>query len=145
MLIIAAASLLSFLVSRSELPQVLSSFATDNFSTKVQFLLAVNLLLIVVGMFVETSAAILLLAPILTPIAILFGIDPVHFGIVMVVNLAIGMFTPPLGVTLFAASQVAKIQVEKVVMSTLVPLFTLICCLIAITMFPSITLFWVNS
>jgi TRAP-type C4-dicarboxylate transport system permease large subunit len=145
MLIIAAASLLSFLVSRSDLPQLLSTFATDNFSTKLQFFLAVNLLLLVVGMFVETSASILLLAPILAPIAIIYGIDPVHFGVVMVVNLAIGMFTPPLGVTLFAASQVAEIQVEKVILATLVPLGTLLCCLVLITIFPSITLFWVNS
>ncbi|CAM2930133.1 TRAP transporter large permease [Vibrio mytili] len=144
MLIIAAASLLSFLVSRSDIPQTLATFATDSFSTGIQFLLAVNLLLLLVGMFVETSAAILLLAPILTPIAVLYGIDPVHFGVVMVVNLAIGMFTPPLGVTLFAASQVANIPVEKVVKSTLIPLFTLICCLLVITIFPSITLMWVN-
>jgi TRAP-type C4-dicarboxylate transport system permease large subunit len=145
MLIIAAASLLSFLVSRSDLPQLLSTFATDNFSTKLQFFLAVNVLLLVIGMFVETSASILLLAPILAPIAIIYGIDPVHFGVVMVVNLAIGMFTPPLGVTLFAASQVAEIQVEKVILATLVPLGTLLCCLVLITIFPSITLFWVNS
>ncbi|MGP8305964.1 TRAP transporter large permease [Vibrio sp. YIC-376] len=144
MLIIAAASLLSFLVSRSDIPQTLATFATDSFSTGLQFLLAVNVLLLVVGMFVETSAAILLLAPILTPIAVIYGIDPVHFGVVMVVNLAIGMFTPPLGVTLFAASQVANIQVEKVVKSTLIPLITLICCLVVITIFPSITLMWVN-
>jgi len=144
MLIIAAASLLSFLVSRSDIPQTLATFATDSFSTGIQFLLAVNVLLLVVGMFVETSAAILLLAPILTPIAVIYGIDPVHFGVVMVVNLAIGMFTPPLGVTLFAASQVANIQVEKVVKSTLIPLITLICCLVVITIFPSITLMWVN-
>ncbi|MBJ7539114.1 TRAP transporter large permease [Marinomonas transparens] len=145
MLIIAAASLLSFLVSRSDLPQLLSAFATDNFATKLQFFFAVNLLLLVIGMFVETSASILLLAPILAPIAVIYGIDPIHFGVVMVVNLAIGMFTPPLGVTLFAASQVAGIQVEKVILATLVPLATLLCCLVVITIFPSITLFWVNS
>ncbi|ADZ90855.1 TRAP transporter large permease subunit [Marinomonas mediterranea] len=144
MLIIAAASLLSFLVSRSDLPQTLSAYASDTFTTKLQFLMAVNLLLLLVGMFVETSASILLLAPILTPIAIMFGIDPVHFGIVMVVNLAIGMFTPPLGVTLFAASQVADIAVEKVILSTLVPLGTLLCCLLIITIFPELTLFWVK-
>lgn len=144
MLIIAAAALLSFIVSRSDIPTMLSEFATNSFSTKLQFLIAVNVLLLLVGMFVETSAAILLLAPILTPIAMVFGVDPVHFGVVMVVNLAIGMFTPPLGVTLFAASQIVKIPVEKVVLSTLVPLITLIGCLFLITIFPAITLFWVN-
>lgn len=144
MLIIAAAALLSFIVSRSDIPTMLSEFATDSFSTKLQFLIAVNILLLLVGMFVETSAAILLLAPILTPIAMVFGVDPVHFGVVMVVNLAIGMFTPPLGVTLFAASQIVNIPVEKVVLSTLVPLITLIACLFLITIFPAITLFWVN-
>ncbi len=144
MIIIAAASLLSFLVSRSDLPNLLANYATDTFTTGLQFLLAVNLLLLVVGMFVETSASILLLAPILTPIAIIFGIDPVHFGVIMVVNLAIGMFTPPLGVTLFAASQVAKIPVEKVMLSTLVPFVALLGCLLVITMMPEITLFWVN-
>ena len=69
----------------------------------------------VVGMFIETSASIIVLAPILAPVAIAFGIDPVHFGIIMVVNLAMGMFTPPFGVNLFAASAVARVPLNRMV------------------------------
>src|SRR5690554_7235061 len=87
MLIIAAAALFSFLISRSGLPREVAGWVTAVFDSPWTFLLAVNILLLAVGMFIETGAAILVLAPILTPIAIQFGVHPVHFGLVMVVNL----------------------------------------------------------
>jgi C4-dicarboxylate transporter, DctM subunit len=95
MLIIAAASLFSFLLSRTGLPAMATDWVTATFTSKFSFLLAVNVFLFAVGMFIETAAAILVLAPILVPIAIAFGVDPVHFGLIMVINLAMGMITPP--------------------------------------------------
>lgn len=141
MLIIAAASILSFVIGRSGLASDIGAWAQSTFDNRYTFLLAINMLLLLVGMFIETSAAILILAPILAPIAIGFGIDPVHFGIVVVVNLALGMFTPPLGVNLFAAAQVAKLPVEQLFRFLLPPVFTMITCLMLITYVPMISLF----
>jgi tripartite ATP-independent transporter DctM subunit len=141
MLIIATAALFSFLISRSGLPNHIGEWAQETFSHRYSFLLAINLLLFVIGMFLETSAAILVLAPILTPIAVAFGVDPVHFGIIVVVNLALGMFTPPLGVNLFAACQVANIPVDRVIGSLSLPVAVVFGCLMLITYLPPITLF----
>ncbi|WP_378946116.1 TRAP transporter large permease [Paracoccus sp. R86501] len=140
MLIISAAALFSFLISLSGLPNAIGDWAQDNFASALTFLLGVNLLLLVVGMFIETSAAILVLAPILTPVAISYGIDPVHFGIVIVVNLALGMITPPLGVNLFAAAAVAKVPVQALFGSLVWPILVVVSLLLAITYVPMISL-----
>ena len=140
MLIIAAAALFSFLISLSGLPNAIGDWAQDNFASALTFLLGVNLLLLVVGMFIETSAAILVLAPILTPVAISYGIDPVHFGIVIVVNLALGMITPPLGVNLFAAAAVARVPVQALFGSLVWPILVVVTLLMAITYLPMISL-----
>jgi len=141
MLIISAASLFSFLVSLSGMPNAIGAWAQTAFHASWSFLLAINVLLFFVGMFVETSAAILVLAPILTPVAISFGVDPVHFGTIVVVNLALGMFTPPLGVNLFAAAQVADIQVQRMFKSLAFPVVTVISMLMVITYVPQVSLF----
>ncbi|MEM5528685.1 TRAP transporter large permease [Gammaproteobacteria bacterium AS21] len=141
MMIIAAASLFSFLLSRSGFSADLAEWVTETFSNKYTFLIAINIVLLIVGMFVETASAILVLAPILTPIAIYFGVDPVHFGLIMVTNLALGMFTPPLGVNLFAACSVAKVSVDQILPSLLKFVIVIWFCLMAITYIPSITLF----
>jgi TRAP-type C4-dicarboxylate transport system permease large subunit len=104
MLVIAAAGLFSFLISRAGIPAAIGAWLIENFDSPGSYLIAVNAFLFIVGMFIETSASIIVLAPILTPVAIQLGIDPVHFGLVMVVNLALGMITPPFGVNLFAAT-----------------------------------------
>ncbi|MDI5922224.1 TRAP transporter large permease [Halomonas sp. LR5S13] len=140
MLIIAAAALFSFLISRSGLPGEIAAWVNQVFESPWAFLLAVNGLLLMVGMFIETSAAILVLAPILTPIAIQFGIQPVHFGLIMVVNLALGMITPPLGVNLFAACAVAKISIDEM-LPWLVPfVLVVLACLMGITYMPWISM-----
>lgn len=141
MLIISAAALFSFLISLSGMPNAIGAWAQETFGAAWSFLLAVNVLLFFVGMFIETSAAILVLAPILTPVAIAFGIDPVHFGIVVVVNLALGMFTPPLGVNLFAAAQVAEVPVQRLFKSLIIPVSTVVAALLMITYVPQISLF----
>jgi|TARA_B100000700_G_scaffold231699_1_gene256457 tripartite ATP-independent transporter DctM subunit len=140
MLIIAAAALFSFLISRSGLPADVASWVTQVFDSPISFLLAVNVMLLVVGMFIETSAAILVLAPIFTPIAIQYGIDPVHFGLIVVVNLALGMFTPPLGVNLFAACAVAKLSIDQLLPWLMRFVLVVLACLIAITYMPWISL-----
>lgn len=140
MLIISAAALFSFLISRSGLPNDIAAWFGQVFESRVAFLLAVNVLLLFIGMFVETSAAILVLAPILTPIALQFGVDPVHFGLIIVVNLALGMITPPLGVNLFAACSVAGIPIEKIIPQLVWFVIVVIACLMLITYLPAITL-----
>jgi tripartite ATP-independent transporter DctM subunit len=140
MIIIAAASLFSFLITRSGLPNEIAAWFKDMFDSRVAFLLAVNVLLLIVGMFIETSAAILVLAPILTPIAIAYGVDPVHFGLIIVVNLALGMITPPLGVNLFAACAVAKLSVDQIIPQLIWFVLTVFGALMIITYVPAITL-----
>ncbi|MBE0398709.1 TRAP transporter large permease [Halomonas sp. FME1] len=144
MLIIAAAALFSFLISRSGLPVHVAAWVTAVFDSPWAFLLAVNALLLVVGMFIETGAAILVLAPILTPIAMQFGIHPVHFGLVMVVNLALGMITPPLGVNLFAACAVAKISIDQMLPWLVQFVLVVLVCLMMITYMPWISMGLVN-
>ncbi|QJQ96749.1 MULTISPECIES: TRAP transporter large permease [Halomonadaceae] len=144
MLIIAAASLFSFLISRTGLPGQVASWVTQVFDSPWAFLLAVNVLLLGVGMFIETGAAILVLAPILTPIAIQFGVHPVHFGLIMVVNLALGMITPPLGVNLFAACAVARISIDTMLPHLVRFVLVVLACLMAITYMPWISMGLVN-
>ncbi|MBZ9539814.1 TRAP transporter large permease [Modicisalibacter tunisiensis] len=140
MLIIAAAALFSFLISRTGLPREVAGWVTQVFDSPIAFLLAVNVMLLVVGMFIETSAAILVLAPIFTPIAVQYGIDPVHFGLIIVVNLALGMFTPPLGVNLFAACAVARLPIDQLLPWLLRFVLVVLACLLAITYLPWISM-----
>ncbi len=115
MFIIANAGLFAYLITRAGVPDAIGEWLKDVLQSPLLFLLGVNLALFLIGMFIETSAAIIVLAPILAPVALFFGVDPVHFGIVMVVNLALGMITPPFGVNLFAACTVARISLDRVV------------------------------
>ena len=92
-------------------------------------------------MFIETSASIIVLAPILAPVAAKFGIDPVHFGTIMVVNLALGMITPPFGVNLFAACTVAKISLDRIIKELIPFVLVILGCLMLITYVPQISLF----
>jgi len=101
MFIIANAGLFAFLLTRAGVPDAIGRWLEAVLQSPAMFLLGVNAALFIIGMFIETGAAIIVLAPILAPVAMHFGIDPVHFGLVMVVNLALGMITPPFGVNLF--------------------------------------------
>lgn len=140
MMIIAMAGLFSFLLTRAGVPAQIGAYITTTFDNGWSFLLAVNLFLFVIGMFIETSAAIIVLAPILAPVAAGFGIDPVHFGMVMVVNLALGMITPPFGVNLFAACAVARISLDRMTKSLLPFIGVVLLCLMLITYAPPISL-----
>jgi C4-dicarboxylate transporter, DctM subunit len=140
MMIIAMAGLFSFLLTRAGVPAMIGAYITSSFDSGWSFLLAVNAFLFVIGMFIETSAAIIVLAPILAPVATNFGIDPVHFGMVMVVNLALGMITPPFGVNLFAACSVARISLDRMTKSLLPFIAVVLACLMLITYVPQISL-----
>jgi tripartite ATP-independent transporter DctM subunit len=140
MFIIANAGLFSFLITRAGIPDRIGAFLVEWLQTPALFLIGVNAALFVIGMFIETSASIIVLAPILAPVAQHFGIDPVHFGIIMVVNLALGMITPPFGVNLFAACTVAKISVDQII-TRLVPfVLVILACLLVITYVPPISI-----
>jgi len=144
MFIIATAGLFSWLLNRQGIPDQIAAWLVAVFNTPGRFLLGVNLFLFVVGMFVETSASIIVLAPILATAAQRFGIDPVHFGLVMVVNLALGMITPPFGVNLFAAAQVAGIGFERMMRPLSVFIAVVFACLMTITYVPAVPLFLRN-
>lgn len=140
MFIIANAGLFAYLITRAGIPEQIGLFLREALQTPQLFLLGVNAALFVIGMFIETSAAIIVLAPILAPVAMHFGIDPVHFGLVMVVNLALGMITPPFGVNLFAACTVAKISLDEIV-PRLVPFVAVVlAALLIITYVPPLSL-----
>jgi len=140
MFIIANAGLFAFLLTRAGVPTEIGNWLNKVLESPAMFLLGVNLALFVIGMFIETSAAILVLAPILVPVAIHFGVDPVHFGLVMVINLAMGMITPPFGVNLFAACTIARISLDQIV-GRLIPFIVVIfSCLMVVTYVPSISL-----
>jgi tripartite ATP-independent transporter DctM subunit len=140
MFIIANAGLFAFLITRAGIPDAIGMWLTSVLHSPGWFLLGVNAALFVIGMFIETSAAIIVLAPILVPVAIHFGVDPVHFGIIMVVNLAMGMITPPFGVNLFAACTVAKVSLDRIVGHLLPFVLVIMGCLALITYFPTISL-----
>jgi TRAP-type C4-dicarboxylate transport system permease large subunit len=140
MFIIAVAGLFSWLLNRQGVPDVIAAWLVDAFDTPDLYLLGVNLFLFVVGMFVETSASIIVLAPILAAPAQQFGIDPVHFGTIMVVNLALGMITPPFGVNLFAAAQVARVGIHQMIPYLMIFIAVIFACLMVITYVPAVSL-----
>jgi C4-dicarboxylate transporter, DctM subunit len=141
MFIIANAGLFAFLITRAGVPDAIGVFLKETLKSPAYFLLGVNLALFIIGMFIETSAAIIVLAPILAPVAVHFGIDPIHFGLVMVVNLALGMITPPFGVNLFAACTVAKISLDRIIPYLLPFVLVILGCLMVVTYVPELSLF----
>ncbi|AUS80936.1 TRAP transporter large permease [Actinoalloteichus sp. AHMU CJ021] len=122
MLLIMVSSSLSWLLTVEEVPPKLATFFLDNVSSAVLILLIMNVIMLVVGAFLDMSPAILLLTPVLLPLAAGIGLDPVHLGIIVVLNLAIGLFTPPVGTTLYISTSIAGIKIERTVVA-LVPFY----------------------
>ncbi|HRO59895.1 MAG TPA: TRAP transporter large permease [Burkholderiaceae bacterium] len=141
MFIIANAGLFAYLLTRAAVPEAIGHWLEAVLQSPALFLLGVNGALFVIGMFIETSAAIIVLAPILAPVAAHFGIDPVHFGMIMVVNLALGMITPPFGVNLFAACTVARISLDRIIGHLLPFVLVVIGCLLVVTYVPDLSLY----
>lgn len=140
MFIIANAGLFAFLITRAGVPEAIGHWLQDVLKSPAYFLLGVNAALFLIGMFIETSAAIIVLAPILAPVAMHFGIDPVHFGLVMVVNLALGMITPPFGVNLFAACTVARISLDRMIKDLIPFVLVILVCLMVVSYVPALSL-----
>jgi tripartite ATP-independent transporter DctM subunit len=140
MFIIANAGLFAFLITRAGVPEAIGIWLQDVLKSPTYFLLGVNAALFLIGMFIETGAAIIVLAPILAPVAMHFGIDPVHFGLIMVVNLALGMITPPFGVNLFAACTVARISLDRMIKDLIPFVLVIVACLMVISYVPSLSL-----
>ena len=140
LLIVAAASIFSWLLTVTHVAEWIANAVLSLTSSPAMFLLLANLLMLFVGCFLETTAAILILVPILMPIVLKLGIDPVHFGLVMVLNLMIGLLHPPLGMVLFVLARVANLSVERTTVAIIPWLVPLLLSLIAITYVPEITL-----
>jgi tripartite ATP-independent transporter DctM subunit len=139
--IVTAASIFAWLLTVSQAAQILSDAMLGFTHNKWVFLLLANILILFVGCFIDTIAAITILVPILLPIVLKLGIDPVHFGLIVTLNLMIGLLHPPLGMVLFVLARVAKLSVERTTMAILPWLVPLFLALAAITYIPELTLF----
>ncbi len=140
MVLVMSAAALGWCISISRVPQTLTPLILATIASPVVFLLLVNVLLLVVGCFMEALAAMLILIPILAPAAASYGIDPVQFGVMVVLNLIIGTITPPMGVVLFVVTRIAEIRFETMARAILPWLIPLLVVLLAITLWPPLTL-----
>lgn len=138
--ILAASTAFSRVLTLMQVPQTVSSFILGNFSSKVVILLVINLFLLLVGMVMDTTPAILILTPILLPIAEGIGMDPIQFGVIMVVNLAIGFVTPPIGVNLFVASALTDVPVMEIARKALPMIGLFLVALLLFTFVPAFSL-----
>ena len=144
MFIVANALLFAHVLTTERIPQQIAEAIIGWGMPAWQFLIVVNILLLIAGMFMEPTGIILIMAPILFPIAIQLGIDPVHLGIIMVVNLEIGMVTPPVGLNLFVTAGITKMPIMAVARAALPWTMVLVAFLILITYVPAVTMFLPN-
>ncbi|WP_366554581.1 TRAP transporter large permease [Aquibaculum sediminis] len=141
MIIVAMASLFGWLMAVTGLPRQLSNLLLSITDDPLLLLLVINVLLLVIGIFLEAIAALTIFVPILVPIVLMYGIDPVHFGVIVVFNLMLGLLTPPVGICLYIAGQFAQARIEAV-FREVVPFFLLgFGVLLLITLFPGLVLF----
>ncbi len=138
--IVTAASIFAWLLTTTQAAQALADWILSITDNKWVFLLLANLLILFVGCFIDTIAAITILVPILLPIVLKLGIDPIQFGLIMTLNLMIGLLHPPLGMVLFVLARISKLSVERTTMAILPWLVPLMLALIAITYIPALTL-----
>ena len=139
--IAATAMLFAWLVAAHQVPQTLGAFLQAHISNRIVFLLFLNLTLLLLGMFLESFSAVIVFVPILFPLALDFGIDPLHFGILTTVNLAIGYITPPYGATLFVACGIAEQSVRAVSAKVVPILIAMLLVLLVVTYWPD-TVLW---
>ena len=138
--ILATSTAFSRVLTLMQVPQTVSAFILGNFSSKVVILLVINAFLLIVGMVMDTTPAILILTPILLPIAQSIGVDPIQFGVIMVVNLAIGFVTPPIGVNLFVASALTDVPVMEIAKKALPMIALFLIALLLFTFVPAFSL-----
>lgn len=142
--IIAATSLFSWLLASEQIPQTITRLLLSATDDRVLLLLLINVLLLFCGMFLDSSPAIMLLAPILAPVAMSIGVNPVQFGLIMVINLTIGLLTPPVGTALYVASNVSGVPLGKLSMQMVPFWLIMITVLLMVTFIPEMTT-WVSK
>lgn len=142
-LIIGSAVVFAHFLTSERIPHMIAQFLIEQNMSWWAFLIAVNIILFIMGQFMEPSSVVMIMTPLLLPIAVSLGIDPIHFGIIMVVNMEIGMITPPIGLNLFVASSLTGLNLKDVVASVLPWLLIMVLGLILITYIPSISLWLV--
>ncbi len=142
--IVAGAAIFAWILTRLQVPGKFAGLLLTITENKIALLIMLNVVLFIVGFFMETIAAITILVPVLLPIAVQIGVDPVHFGIFMILNLMIGLLTPPVGMVLYVLSRVAKIPFERCAKATAVFIIPLVIVLLLITFIPALSLWLPN-
>ena len=143
-MLMAMATIFGNVMTLEQVPERIASAILSFTENKIAILLLINLLLLWVGTFMEALAAIVILTPILLPLVLKVGVDPIHFGVIMVVNLAIGFVTPPVGVNLFVASGITKVKIEQVSRAAVPFLIAMLVVLGFVTFVPEISLFLID-
>ena len=138
--ILATSVAFSRVLTLMQVPQIVSEWILTNFSNKIIILLVINLVLLAVGMVMDTTPAILILTPILLPIVTAIGVNPIQFGVIMIVNLAIGFITPPIGINLFVASSLTDVPVMDIAKKSIHMIICFLIALLLFTFIPSISL-----
>ena len=138
--IITNAVLFSFLMTSENIPQGMADWLTAQGLGPIAFLLVVNVLLLVAGNVMEPSSIVLIMAPILLPVAVRLGIDPVHFGVLMMVNMEVGLCHPPVGLNLYVASGITSMGITELTVAVLPWLLTMIGFLVLVTYWPTLSL-----
>lgn len=143
--IIANASIFAYFLTLENIPEMLTQFVLHMHLNKVMFLIAVNIILLIAGNFMEPSSIIMIMVPLLLPIAKTLGIDPIHFGVIITINMELGMLTPPVGLNLFVASGITGEPIKEVVKSVLPWFLVMLIGLLLITYIPEISLWLPNK
>ncbi|KAF1075646.1 TRAP transporter large permease [Halodesulfovibrio sp. MK-HDV] len=141
MFIVGTAKVFGWLITNLQIPHHIGAYMVSITDSPFLFLLMMNVLLLVIGTLINASAAVVILTPIFLPVAVTLGIDPLFFGVLMVVNLAIGCITPPVGLDLFVASAITNVPIERVMRATMPYLGALLAVLLFLTLFPDVILF----
>jgi C4-dicarboxylate transporter DctM subunit len=143
--IIANASMFAYFLTLEQVPQMLTDLVVNMHLNKIMFLVAVNIILLIAGNFMEPSSIIMIMVPLLLPVATMLGIDPIHFGVIITINMELGMLTPPVGLNLFVASGITGEPIKEVVKSVLPWFLVLLIGLLLITYIPEISLWLPNT
>ncbi len=141
MMVITCASLFGWILSSERVPERIAATVLEITTNKFTLLIAINILLLIVGCLLDQGSATIILAPILTPIAVAMGVEPVHFGALMVTNLCLGLVTPPVGVNLYVACDIAKLKIEDIIKPVLMLLGACMMVQLIITFVPDLVMF----
>ena len=144
LIVVAFASLFTWIITVNQVPQAISAMMASAIHSKVILLLVINVILLIAGTFIDTTSALVLFTPLFLPMVQMYNIDLIHFGLIMAVNLTIGMCTPPLGVCLFVASSIAKVSLKEQMRDLLPMIAVLIVVLLIVTFVPQTVLFLPN-